>query len=110
MRLSASQMEALRGTAMNAYEGRIAERIRARFPRIVEAHRWDDEGVRHLARQSIDLCRSHGVERACDIRTVVDCLLTMNVPADALKVLARDDLSGDAKAALLHDLVVFGGA
>jgi hypothetical protein len=103
-------MEALRSTAVNAYEGRIAERIRARFPRIVEAHRWDDDAVRHLARRAIDLCLSHGVERACDIRTVVDCLLTMSVPADALKVLARDDLPGDAKAALLHDLVVFVGA
>jgi hypothetical protein len=46
----------------------------------------------------------------CDIETVVACLLTMKMPADAARILQRDDLPGSEKASLLHDLVVFGGA
>ena len=110
MRITQDQIQALGQVTRAQFVDRLGDRIRTRFPGFVQARGLDDEGVRRLARQAVELCESHGVDRGCDVQTVVDCLLTMKVPVQAKAILSRADLSGREKASLLHDLLVFGGA
>ena len=110
MQISSRQMQALGVSSRESFARRLGDRIRADFPAFVRARELDEAGVRGLARQLVDRCVAHRVERACDIEAVVSCLLTMKAPADAGRILQREDLSGPEKATLLHDLVVFGRA
>jgi len=108
MQISAHQMVALGARARDAFAHRLGERVVADFPAFAQARRMDEPELRGLVRRLVDECVAHGVERACDVETVVACLLTMKTPADAARILLRGELSGPQKATLLHDLVVFG--
>ena len=110
LHITSNQMKVFGRIARDQFIRRLGERIQAGFPRFVQDRRLDEAGLRHVAKQAVELCESHGVNEIADIQTIVDCLLTLKEPSDAIEILSRDDLSGREKASLLHDVVVFGGA
>lgn len=108
-------MEALSRAAKGAFIARLGQRLRERFPQLIEKHGLDQARIDLVCQRVVDVAAGYGIRDEQDVAGFFDCVMLLGpdfvrdprMPW-AQATLARPDLSGAQKVALLHDHVVFG--
>jgi len=113
-RIRNEQVEVLSRRLEDRFVDRTAVHLRANFPREVEKHEFDDEGLKALCRRGLVDARRYGVLNEADVERYIECMLLLGpgFDADPLypwagQALARADLDGEAKMDVIDDHLIF---
>lgn len=112
--LRAEHNEAFQQSQLDRFVARQTLRLQGSFPEELEQASLAVEALNDFIRQAIEAAASYGVTREQDVELYLDLTLLLGPDFDrdaqypwAGETLRRTDLSGTAKADLLHDYLVF---